>query len=110
MRQWRFTSVEEIEEKLVLEYMAEAIKNAKDGKERRPQKKEVLPIPKLLKNALKKDSHLKKCFEELSPYKQREYIEHISEAKKEKTKVSRLEKCIPLLLEGKGLHDKYKNC
>ncbi|NCT18468.1 MAG: hypothetical protein COZ75_11260 [Flavobacteriaceae bacterium CG_4_8_14_3_um_filter_34_10] len=110
MRQWRFTSVEEIEEKLVLKYMEEAIENGKKVKQREPQKKEVLLIPELLQNALKKDSQLKKCFEKLPPYKQREYMEHISEAKQEKTKVSRLEKCIPLLLKGKGLHDKYKNC
>lgn len=110
MRQWRFTSVEEIEDTLVLEYIAEAIKNAKNGKERAPQKKESIPIPVLLQKALKKNILLKKCFDKLPPYKQREYIEHISEAKQEKTRMSRLEKCIPILLEGKGLHDKYKNC
>jgi len=39
MRQWRFTSVEEIEEKLVLKYMEEAIENGKKVKQREPQKK-----------------------------------------------------------------------
>jgi len=39
----------------------------------------------------------------------KEYMEHIDEAKQEKTKISRLEKIKPLVLAGKGLHDKYKS-
>jgi len=31
-------------------------------------------------------------------------------SKKEQTKQKRIEKIIPLILENKGLFDKYKNC
>ncbi len=39
MRQWRFASEDEMEEQLILEYVAEAIQNQKDGKKIKPQKK-----------------------------------------------------------------------
>ncbi|VTP97122.1 YdeI/OmpD-associated family protein [Sphingobacterium daejeonense] len=45
---------------------------------------------------------------QLTPGKQKEYAEYIEEAKQEKTKISRVEKIISLVLAGKGLHDKYK--
>ncbi|MEL7473318.1 MAG: YdeI/OmpD-associated family protein, partial [Planctomycetota bacterium] len=44
------------------------------------------------------------------PGKQRQYNEHVSEAKREETKLKRVEKIKPMILEGVGLHDKYKNC
>jgi uncharacterized protein YdeI (YjbR/CyaY-like superfamily) len=43
-RQMRFNSIEEINEKLILEYVNEAIKNQKDGKEIKPVKKSALTI------------------------------------------------------------------
>ena len=51
---------------------------------------------------------MKAVFEKLTPGKQKEYIEYINSAKKEETKKDRLEKITPLILEGKGLNDKYK--
>ena len=46
--------------------------------------KEVV-IPELLLSEFKKDTTLRKAFNALSPYKQKEFSEHISEAKQEKT-------------------------
>jgi len=40
--------------------------------------------------------------------RQKEFSLYIEEAKQEKTKHSRLEKIIPLILKGVGLNDKYK--
>ena len=64
----------------------------------------------ILKEAFKNDTLLEKSFKKLTPGKQREYAEHIGGAKREATQQSRLEKAIPLILKGEGLHDKYKNC
>lgn len=64
--------------------------------------------PDLLLNAFDKDKNLKTAFEKLTPYKQKEYIEHINSAKREETKKNRLEKIMPMVLRGVGLHDKYK--
>lgn len=108
LRQWRFTSIDQIDEQRILEYVLEAIENEKNGLSWKPQKTEAAEIPDFLVEEFQKNTGLKTAFESLSAYKQNEYIEHFLSAKQEKTRASRLEKCIPLILEGKGLHDKYK--
>lgn len=110
LRQWRFEENDKIEQKIVLEYVGEAIANCKAGKELKPVQKKGVSIPPLLDEAFKKDTTLKEHFQKLTPGKQREYAEYITEAKQEKTKLSRLEKCMPMIKNGVGLHDKYKNC
>ena len=110
LRQWRFEENDKIEQKIVLEYVEEAIANCKAGKELKPVRKKGVSIPPLLDEAFKKDTTLKEHFQKLTPGKQREYAEYITEAKQEKTKLSRLEKCMPMIKKGVGLHDKYNNC
>lgn len=107
LRQWRFTSLKEINSKMVFDYIIEAIENQKAGKEIKPKAKKLI-IPEELSNALNSNSDLKNSFEQLSPSKQKEYAEHINMAKQATTRTRRLEKCIPMILTGKGLHDKYK--
>ncbi len=110
LRQWRFEKGDEIDPQIVLEYIEEAIANSKSGKELKPVRKKGVSIPPILENAFKKDTSLKNHFQKLTPGKQREYAEHIGRAKREATQQSRLEKCIPMIKNGDGLHDKYKNC
>lgn len=107
LRQWRFESVEDMDPKLIKSYVQEAISNQKAGKEMKPQSKKV-EMPDELKKALAKDKTLQSKFNDLTPGKQKEYSEHIGSAKQEKTRLNRLEKAIPMILEGKGLHDKYR--
>ena len=108
LRQWRFTSMKEIDEKTILAYVREAIENERQGKRLVPQKKEQLPIPPELEAAFKEDKSFAQSFADLSPAKQNEYLEHIHSAKQEKTKLSRIRKMFPLVLQGLGLHDKYR--
>lgn len=108
MRQLRFTSKKEIDIKLIKSYIKEAIENAKADKELKPEKKPVSKIPIELESALKNDLKAKRAFESLTPFKQKEYIEYINDAKQEKTKISRTEKSILLIKEGMGLNDKYR--
>ena len=110
LRQWRFEKGDEIDPDIVMEYVEEAIANCKAGKELKPLRKKEVVIPPLLEDAFKKDVTLKKHFQKLTPGKQREYAQHIAHAKREVTQQSRLEKCIPMIKNGVGLHDKYKNC
>ena len=107
LRQMRFNSKEEIDEKIILAYVTEAIAIEEKGLAIKKEKKETV-ISEFFENFLNENSVLKKQFESLSPYKQREYLEFIDTAKQEKTKLSRLEKIKPLLVEGKGLNDKYR--
>ena len=107
LRQWRFTCKSQIAEKLVREYIMEAIAIEEAGLAIKPEKKAV-EIPELLQEKLDADTGLKVAFETFSPYKQKEFCEAIATAKQEKTKLARLEKIIPLILEGRGLNDKYR--
>ena len=111
LRQMRFESINDINRKAVLAYVKEAIDNQKAGKEIKPNrsKKETV-IPQELKAVLNKNATLRKSFNALTPSKQREYCEHITTAKREATKLSRLGKITPMILQGVGLYDKYKNC
>ena len=107
LRQWRFTSKEEINEKLILQYINEAIANEKAGLSIKPEKKEALKCSYFEKK-LNEDNSLKTAFENFSPYKQKEFWEYMATAKQEKTKETRFEKIKPMILENIGLNDKYR--
>ena len=107
LRQWRFTSAADVNDKLVLHYINEAIANEKAGLSIKPEKKESMQCD-FFESELKKDSKLNAAFENFSLYKQKEFWEFMATAKQEKTKITRLEKIRPMILEGKGLNDKYR--
>ncbi|NQZ77868.1 MAG: YdeI/OmpD-associated family protein [Ekhidna sp.] len=107
MRQWRFESIHDINEKTVLEYIKEAIENQKQGKEIKTKKKPLM-VPNELKEALASDTTLSEIFDRMSLSKRREYSEYIRTAKKDETKQKRLKKIIPMILSGIGLNDKYR--
>ncbi|AVI49663.1 hypothetical protein C5O00_00185 [Pukyongia salina] len=110
LRQWKFVEGDPIEPEIVAQYIQEAIENSLAGKEVKPERKKGVVIPDLLKQAMAGNPKLKEAFHALTPGKQREYAEYIGSAKREATKESRLEKISPMILEGIGLYDKYKNC
>lgn len=111
LRQMRFESKADINEAAVLSYVKEAIDNQRLGKEIKPSRKtKPVNIPPELKAQLSSNAELSTSFNHLTPGKQREYCDYISEAKREATKLSRLEKITPMIIQGVGLHDKYKNC
>lgn len=107
LRQWRFTSVADIDRKLILQYINEAIANEKAGLAIKPEKK-AFTIPEALQKELNISSELSAAFEKFTPYKQKEFIEFIGSAKREETILARLEKVKPLILNGIGLNDKYR--
>lgn len=110
LRQMRYQSVEEINEKILHSYLIEAIENQKAGREIKPVKATKINIPVELQETLKNDKAFQLAFNKLTPGRQREYAEHIASAKQEATRLKRLDKAVPLILAGVGLHDKYKNC
>jgi uncharacterized protein YdeI (YjbR/CyaY-like superfamily) len=110
MRQMRFDSKNDINKAIVISYVKEAIENQRLGRVvKSTRKAKTVIIPSELKNTLKLNSELNTSFKALTPGKQREYCDYISEAKRETTKTSRLEKITPMIINGAGLHDKYKN-
>jgi len=109
MRQLRFEEGDKIPKRIIKNFVTQTIANHRAGKKIAPEKK-TLVVPSELDSALRNDRKLKAAFEALTPGKQREYADHISSAKQEKTRVSRMEKASALIIRGVGLHDKYKNC
>ncbi|MDF9797728.1 uncharacterized protein YdeI (YjbR/CyaY-like superfamily) [Catalinimonas alkaloidigena] len=108
LRQWRFTSSAEVDSQTVKVYIQEAVKHQKEGKVVNLRKPKVIAVPPILKSKLNDDQTLAKAFHALSAAKQREYSEYIMQAKRENTRIKRLEKVIPMILEGRGLNDRYK--
>ena len=108
LRQWRFSSVDEIEPELIKAYIDEAINNQQAGKTIKPAKNKPLIIPELLADVLVKKPKLKDCFRQFSLSKQREFADYLVQAKKEATKIRRLAKIEALILAKIGLNDKYK--
>ncbi len=108
LRQWRFASVDEINDKLVLKYINEAIQNQKQGKELKPDRNKPVVIPDELIEVFKEDYELEKCFKNFTPGRQREFADFISSAKLVDTRRARVQKIIPLILDNIGLNDKYR--
>jgi len=109
-RQWRFGSTDEILQSrdLILEYLEEATRNARQGREIKPERRKTRDIPEAFRKAILADSELKKKFLDLTPAKKREYLDYILEAKREETRQKRLERIRPMILRGEGLNDRYQ--
>lgn len=70
----------------------------------------VADIPADLVAALKQDKAAKATFDAFPPGCRREYIQWITEAKREETRAKRLAQTIEWLAEGKRRNWKYENC
>jgi uncharacterized protein YdeI (YjbR/CyaY-like superfamily) len=108
MRHWKFNSVDDIDEKGVLAYMMESLANQEMGLEVKAEKTKKVHIPELLQVELDKNPTLKAAYDQFTPYKQKEFCEHITVAKQEKTKLKRLEKILHMIKKGVGLNDSYR--
>ena len=109
MRQWRFAHISDINEKLILEYVAEAIQNQKDGKEIKPLRNtSPVIIPIELEEIFISNPHIRIKFESFTTSNKREFADYISNAKRLATKEKRLNKIIPMIESGSGLNDMYK--
>jgi len=106
-RQIRFTNVREIVKmKPILKaYIYEAVEVEKAGLKVSFKKTTEFTIPEELQNKLDRIPALKTAFKALTPGRQRAYILYFSAAKQSKTRGARVEKCMPQILNGKGLND-----
>lgn len=91
----------------MLAYIHEAIANEKSGKAIKTAKKEAV-VSALLQQELDCNPSLAKAFRQLPSSKQREFQEYIEDAKREQTKLSRIDKIKPMIMQNIGLNDKYK--
>lgn len=107
-RQIRFTSAQEISKmKTVLKsYIREAIAVEKAGLKVEFKKTAEFSMPEEFQARLDGNAKLKKAFEALTPGRQRGYLLHFAGAKQAKTREARIDKCVPQILDGKGLDDR----
>ena len=100
-----FRSVADVKRltKTVKAYIAEAIDVEEAGLEVGPAPDVVFVAE--LPERLDTDKKFKAAFEGLTPGRRREYNLHIGDAKQAATRVSRVEKCAPKVLAGKGFRD-----
>jgi uncharacterized protein YdeI (YjbR/CyaY-like superfamily) len=107
-RQIRFTSATEITAKktLLKAYIQNAIEVEKAGLEVTYKTTSEYKVPDEFQKQLDRTPALKKAFHALTPGRQRGYLIHFSAAKQTQTRESRIEKCTPQILNGKGLLDR----
>ena len=106
-RQVRFHSVDEIlkSKSTIKAYIKEAVENDKAGLKVEMKTTTEFEIPAEFQTALSEMSELKTAFYKLTPGRQRGYLLYFSSAKQAKTRMERVEKFIPKILENKGLED-----
>lgn len=109
----RLTKVADLPSKKILAACIKAAMrfNEEGAKVERPKKpKKELVMPDYLTAALKKNKKAQATFEKFSPSNKREYVEWITDAKTEDTRLRRLQTAIEWMAEGKPRNWKYMNC
>jgi uncharacterized protein YdeI (YjbR/CyaY-like superfamily) len=106
-RQIRFTTLQEITRMAATlkTYINQAIAVEKAGLKVEMKKTSEFAVPEEFQSRLDKNPALDEAFRALTPGRQRAYLLHFASAKQSKTRESRIEKCTPHILKGKGLDD-----
>jgi len=97
---------------VLIRYIKAAIALNEQGAKLPRVRKRKAPVkpPADLLAALKKNAKARATFDALTPSKQREYVDWLTEAKREATRSTRLATAIKWLAAGKSRHWKYQDC
>src|SRR5215468_3032378 len=103
----KFTSLREIAavRSTLKDYLYEAIELEKSGTKLALKKPSEHPIPEELQRRLDDNAVLRSAFATLTPGRRKSHIFHISSAKQAKTRAARAEKCVPMILSGRGFNE-----
>ena len=99
--------------KTLLAHIRKAAKLNEDGVKAPAQRKGAKPPPQEpddLVAALRKNKAAQATYEAFPPSCKREYVEWITEAKREETRAKRLAQAVEWMAEGKRRNWKYENC
>ena len=104
----KFTSFKEIAplRSTLTDYIYEAIAVEESGKKVALKKPSEYAIPEELQSRLDDNAVLRVAFASLSPGRRKSYIFHVSSAKQPKTRSARVEKCVPMILSGRGFNER----
>lgn len=110
-RYLKFTNVQDIIEKeaIIKAYIHEAIEVERAGLKIPPLQIADMNYPIELTEKFDSDPTFQAAFEALTPGRQRGYLIHFNQTKNSATRISRIEKCTSNIMNGVGLHDKYKS-
>jgi len=111
----RITSLADLpSDAALLEYIREAVRLNEQGvKLARPKRsaaKKELVVPDYFSAALKKNKKALEAFENFSYSHKKEYVEWVTEAKRDETRAQRLDTTLAWLGQGKSRNWKYANC
>lgn len=106
-RSIKYTAADEVDLATFTAYVQQAVALNKKGFKREIKDKTV-EVPPELTAALQQNNAALHFFENLSYGYKKEFAEHVSEAKQEKTRDARIAKIVGLCGEQKTLHHKYK--
>jgi uncharacterized protein YdeI (YjbR/CyaY-like superfamily) len=103
----KFTSLKAITamESVLKNYIYEAIEIEESGKKVTVKKVSEYAVPGELQARLDAAPGLRMAFEALTPGRRKSYIFHVSGAKQVKTRVARVERCVPMILSGRGFNE-----
>lgn len=103
----RFTDVQTVRdmEIAINDLIQSAIEVEKAGLDLPRKETSDFDFPDELISKFEDDPAFEAAFEQLTPGRQRGYLLHFSGAKQSKTRISRIEKSLPKIFEGKGFHD-----
>lgn len=103
----KFTSLGEIAalRSTLQDYLYEAIELEESGKKIEAKKASDYPIPEELQSKLDDNAVLSAAFATLTPGRRKSYIFHVSTAKQAQTRAARAEKCVPMILSGRGFNE-----
>ena len=107
-RQMRFTSAAQISKMkaTIKGYVKKAIEAERSGAKIEYKKSTDLVYPEEFQRRLDRNTALREAFFALTPGRQRQYHLHFTGAKLPATREARVEKAIPLILDGLGLNDR----
>ncbi|HYD14223.1 MAG TPA: YdeI/OmpD-associated family protein [Allosphingosinicella sp.] len=109
----RLTSLDDLpDRKTLIDLTRKAMKLIDDGVKpvRNKHEKPPFTVPQDLQAAIDASPAAKATWEAFPPSCKREYVEWVTEAKRDETRTKRLNQTIELLNEGKRRHWKYENC
>lgn len=90
---------------IVKEYILEAIQIELSGEKVEFKRLEDQEIPVEFQDKLQEREDIQSAFKALTPGRQRAYLMFFSASKQSQTRINRIEKYIPRILDGKGMQD-----
>ena len=104
----KFSSLKEITamQSILRSYICQAIEVEASGKKVALKKDSEYAVPQELQARLDAAPELRTAFEALTPGRRRSYIFHVSGAKQAKTRAARADRCVPMILSGRGFNER----